>query len=206
MLLQPLLPGTGEGLFGLGGQKGVQKWSAHRRIRMMNPQGSGSSACRSVPITDQPTECGERMLRNANWSGIFMIELLRDSSNKIWFMELNGRSWGSMALALRVGMKYPVWTIMQTLDPSFSPPATPLWESIVCRHLGREIVHVLMVLKGRESAALKVSKSRLKPLFEVCRFNRQDRWYNYRPGNKLLFIEDTVKTVLDSVLSGLRSS
>jgi predicted ATP-grasp superfamily ATP-dependent carboligase len=206
MLLQPLLPGTGEGLFGLAGPKGVQNWSAHRRIRMMNPQGSGSSACRSMPITDQPVECGERMLKIANWSGMFMIELLRDTSNQNWFMELNGRSWGSMALALRMGLEYPAWTVMQTLDPSFSPPATTPREPIVCRHLGREIVHVLMVLRGNESAALRPSNSRLKTLYEVCRLSRRDRWYNYRPGSKLLFLEDTIETVLGRVLSRLKAS
>lgn len=159
-----------------------------------------------MPITDQPVECGERMLKNANWPGMFMIELLRDSSDQVWFMELNGRSWGSMALALRMGLEYPAWTVMQKLAPSFSPPAIPPREPIVCRHLGREIVHVLMVLRGSESAALRPANSRVKTLFKVCRFSRQDRWYNYRPGNKMFFLEDTVETVLGPILSRLRSS
>jgi predicted ATP-grasp superfamily ATP-dependent carboligase len=206
MLFQPLLLGTGEGLFGFAVETSIANWSAHRRIRMMNPQGSGSSACRSVPITDQPVECSERMLKTANWSGMFMIELLRDSSNRIWFMELNGRSWGSMALALRLGLEYPAWTVLQTLDPTFIPPAAAPRGPIVCRHLGREIVHVLMVLRGSKSAALRTSNSRLRTLYEVCRLDRRDRWYNYRPGNKLLFLEDACGTVFERIISGLRAS
>jgi predicted ATP-grasp superfamily ATP-dependent carboligase len=205
-LVQPILSGTGEGLFGLAGADGVQRWSAHRRIRMMNPQGSGSSACRSLPITDQPVECTERMLKKVNWSGMFMIELLRDQNNQIWFMELNGRSWGSMALALRMGFEYPVWTVMQTLDPSFSPPTTSPREPIVCRHLGREILHVLMALKGRKPAKPTPRYFRLQTLSEVFRLGRKDHWYNWRRGNTLLFLEDTAETILEKVLSRRRSS
>ena len=50
VLVQPLIRGVGEGLFGFAGSRGVVGWSAHRRVRMVNPQGSASSACRSHPV------------------------------------------------------------------------------------------------------------------------------------------------------------
>lgn len=200
MLAQRVLSGIGEGLFGLAGPSGVKKWSSHRRIRMMNPAGSGSSACSSLQITDQPLECAERMLNRVNWRGLFMIELLRDQSNQIWFMELNGRSWGSMALAIRRGFKYPVWAVAQALDSSFEPLSAPSNDQIVCRHLGREIVHILMVLRGGKSAVSTSQYSRLKTIFKVCRVHRYDRWYNWRPGNTPLFVKDTVDTVLGAIL------
>jgi len=201
MIVQPILEGTGEGLFGLHGPGGVKNWSAHRRIRMMNPLGSGSSACRSLEISDQPVHPAERMLKESQWPGMFMIELLRDPDGRLWFMELNGRSWGSMALAIRLGLHYPAWTVMQTLDPSFIPPEIPARSSIVCRHLGREIIHLLTVLKGKRAYRLIPGHSRMRTIFEVCRYNRNETWYNLRPENPLLFWEDTVKTVMGKVLS-----
>jgi len=45
VLLQPFIRGTGEGVFGLATDAGIKVWSAHRRIRMVNPKGSGSSVC-----------------------------------------------------------------------------------------------------------------------------------------------------------------
>jgi hypothetical protein len=200
MLIQPLITGAGEGLFGQAGPNGVREWSAHRRIRMMNPAGSGSSACRSLPIADHPVECAEKMLRKANWVGLFMIELLRDRSDRIWFMEINGRSWGSMALALRRGFSYPAWTVMQTLDPSYDPPPCSGEELTTCRHLGREIVHLLFVLRARNSAALANGHSGWRAIAEVCRFDSRDHWYNWRPGNTLFFIEDTFDTIFENVL------
>jgi hypothetical protein len=139
------------------------------------------------------------MLKSANWQGLFMIELLRDKSNQIWFMELNGRPWGSMALALRRGLEYPAWTVMQTLDSSFTPPPELALDPISCRHLGREIVHLLMVLAKRKPPASTPDRPWWRSVIEVCRFSRCDRWYNWRPGNALLFVEDTVDTVLGEV-------
>jgi hypothetical protein len=200
MLAQPIVCGNGEGLFGFAGAQGVGIWSAHRRIRMMNPQGSGSSACKAQDITDQPTEEARRMLQGMNWPGMFMIELLRDHSNRVWFMELNGRSWGSMALARRMGYEYPVWTVMRALDPSFYPPNPSPRESVLCRHLGREIVHVLMVLKGKKPLAESCPYYKFRAILEVCRFSRRDRWYNYDVRSRSLFLEDALRTVLGQVV------
>ena len=201
MMVQPLLAGVGEGIFGLNGSDGVKRWSAHRRIRTVNPLGSGSSACQSLQISDQPIVPAERMLKKTSWPGMFMIELLRDTENRLWFMELNGRSWGSMALAVRLGLHYPAWTVMQTLDPFFKPPDPPAWVPIVCRHLGREIIHVLSMLRGRKAFSLIPNYSRMRALLEVSRFNRREKWYNWRSGNSILFWEDTVKTVVGKVFS-----
>lgn len=205
MMIQTVLSGIGEGIFGFNGPDGVKNWSVHRRIRMVNPLGAGSSACQSLEISDQPIQPAEKMLKKTNWPGMFMIELLRDSKGCLWFMELNGRSWGSMALAVRMGLHYPAWTVMQTLDPSFTPPDSPPWNSIVCRHLGREIIHVLAVLKGKKTYRLLPNYSRMRTLIEVCHFNRNDKWYNLRSGNSLLFWEDTIKSVMSKVFSGWRS-
>lgn len=76
---------------------------------MMNPHGSGSSACVSFPVAEDLKLAIERFTRATGWLGIFMIEFLRDQSGIPWFVELNGRSWGSMALSRRQGLEYPAW-------------------------------------------------------------------------------------------------
>jgi hypothetical protein len=48
-------------------------------------------------------------LKGCNWRGLFMIELLRDPSENLWFIEFNARAWGSMALARRLGFEYPAF-------------------------------------------------------------------------------------------------
>ena len=204
MLIQPFIGGVGEGLFGLAGPKGLTALSAHRRIRMANPQGSGSSACISITVDPDLARAAERMLVDAGWEGMFMLEFLRGEDGTPWFMELNGRAWGSMALARRVGLEYPAWAVRRLDDPSFEP-AYRTREGQVCRHLGREFVHVMMVMRGPKSVALTRWPSRRETLQEVLRVRRSDRWYNWRRGELGLFMDETVRTLRAHLPRGGRS-
>ena len=199
LMVQPRLEGIGEGVFGLATPTGVLAWSAHRRIRMMNPAGSGSSACVSIPLDDQVRDQAETMLTRLRWSGLFMLELLRDSEGTRWFVELNGRAWGSMALARAVGLEYPAWAVAQAFGERLgSLPSSSGDESVRARHLGREIVHLLTVMRGPRSTAIPWP-SRLRTVRDVLSWHRGDRVYNWRPGGFALLLEDTVSTVLAAI-------
>lgn len=203
-LVQPYVPGVGEGLFGIARDGEVVHWSAHRRVRMMSPQGSGSSACVSIAVDEQLKAAAASMLRAAGWNGIFMVELLRDRRGQAWFVELNGRAWGSMALARRLGYEYPAWAVASRLGGLIPAAPPPPPEPLVCRHLGRELVHLLIVLRGKPSEALSLWPSRRRTLREVLTFRRRDRWYNLEPGRTALFVHDTVGTVGKEVAKVLR--
>jgi hypothetical protein len=198
LLAQPLLPGIGEGVFGLVADGEVVALSAHRRIRMMNPAGSGSSACVSIAVDPKLAAGARVMARESEWTGLFMLEFLRDPQGQAWFMELNGRPWGSMALARRCGFDYPLWAVRAALDPAFRVPGPPVVPGIVCRHLGRELVHLLMVLRGPRTGT-GAWPSRWATLREMLRFGRGDCWYNWRRGEASFFVADAVATVASQI-------
>ena len=200
MLLQQFVAGVGEGLFGLARDGGVLGWSAHRRLRMMNPQGSGSSACVSRGVETDVRLAGERFIALSGWRGLFMIELLREESGKVWFMEFNGRAWGSMALARRLGFEYPAWAVRLALDPraEVRPPA-PAEEPVICRNLGRELLYLLFVLRGPKSKALTRWPSFRGALREVLHCARNERWYNWRADDRKVFFSDAIGTVKDQL-------
>ena len=194
-LIQPLITGTGEGVFGFMTDQGVMVWSGHRRLRMMNPHGSGASACQS--ITPDPALCAkiETFLTNIGWRGPFMIELLRDADGTPWFVELNGRQWGSLALARRQGFAYPAWAIAQKTDADFTPPAIPPSPRIQ-RHLGREILHLLFVLRGPKSDFHKANwPSFWQSLRGVFTPAPLSSFYNYDPKHRDFLIRDTLATL-----------
>lgn len=195
LLAQPLIAGVGEGLFGLAGPDGVRAFSAHRRLRMMNPQGSGSSACVSVPVDPALATGAARMLTDIGWRGLFMLEFLRDPVGTPWFMELNGRTWGSLALARRAGLEYPAWTLAQALGQPVTLPAGPPPTGQVCRHLGRDLVHLAMVLRGPRGRANTGWPSRSGAVRDVLSLRRGERFYNWRRGDTPLFVQDTLRTV-----------
>lgn len=200
LLVQAIHKGTGEGLFGFATDKDIILWTAHQRIRMMNPKGSGASACRSIPIKDHPINLARDMLLKLQWRGMFMIEMLRDETGALWFVEFNGRSWGSMALALRMGFDYPAWSVLQKLNPTLVPTQPTLREYVVCRHLGRELVHVLQVLRGPNSRAIPNWPPFWRTFFNVLRINKKDSWYNWRNGYMNFFIADTYNTIMNETL------
>jgi len=153
--------------------------TAHRRIRMMHPAGSGSSACRSIEVDPALAAATRRFCRRAGWHGLFMIELLRDEAGRAWFMELNGRPWGSTALARRCGVEYPALharAFLDDLDPTRLPPIadTP---AVTCRHLGRELVHLAIVLRGTR-ASIPGWPGRLRTLRDLLAPARGTRWYH----------------------------
>jgi hypothetical protein len=194
--LQPFLAGTGEGIFGLATRDGVTALSAHRRIRMMNPRGSGSSACRSIPVPPELVGPVREFLRAADWRGLFMIELLRDDAGQAWFMELNGRAWGSMALACRRGYAYPAWAVQQALDGRFAPAVPTDAPHLTARHLGREVVHLGAVMARGGAPRLATAR-------EVLRLRHGERWYNWRADQIDVFAADSWATIR-SQLTGRR--
>lgn len=200
LLAQTFITGVGEGVFGLAAPEGVRAWSGHHRVRMMNPQGSGSSACGSQQVPQDLRSQAEVLIRNAGWRGLFMIELLRDASGKLWFVELNGRPWGSMALCRRQGLEYPAWHVELALDErSQAGLAVPSRSDVVCRHAGREFMHLLFVLRGAKSNALRKWPSFWKTIGEVIHFHRGDGLYNWRRDDPKVFITDFYYTIHDNL-------
>ncbi len=198
-IAQPMITGTGEGVFGIATAAGVAALSAHQRVRMMNPRGSGSSACRSIPLATDLGGPVREFITGCEWRGLFMVEMLRDAAGRPWFMELNGRTWGSMALARYRGLSYPGWAVQAALDPEFAPPYPGLAEvvapHVTARHLGREIVHLGMVLARGGAPRLATVRDVLVP-------HRGERWYNWRPGEPAVFAADTWATVRGQLPGG----
>jgi hypothetical protein len=193
-LLQRWVTGTGAGVFGLADEDGVHHLSAHRRVRMMNPAGSGSSACASAPVPPELVAPIERMLKEAGWRGMFMVELLR-AGDRWWFMELNGRPWGSLALTRRLGFEYPTWAAARAFDRDVPLPQAPaVSEELLCRHLGRELVHLLFVLRGPGSHTGEWP-ARGATVRALLGDPRRSAWYNAGPGMRGVFLDDTLQTV-----------
>ena len=131
------------------------------------------------------------MITACGWRGPFMIELLRGADGTPWFMELNGRLWGSLALARRGGLEYPAWAVTQALDPAFQAPDITPAPGRVLRHLGRDLAHLAFVLRGPKSAFHRTGWPRFWPaLTRVLRPGRRLDFYNTGPQDRWYFVHD----------------
>ena len=129
-----------------------------------------------------------------------MVEFLQDQSGRYWFVEFNGRPWGSMALSRRQGLEYPAWNARLALTPGFSIQAPALNGSeLVCRNLGRDLMHLLFVLRGRKSEAIQTWPLFWRSVADVLRIRRQDHFYNFRRDDLRVFFSDCFCTIRDQI-------
>lgn len=122
-----------------------------------------------------------QMVRAIGWRGPFMVEFLRGTDGTAWFMEINGRMWGSMALARAQGLEYPAWAVAQVLDPDFAPPpVAPPPGPLTARHLGRDLLHLAFVARGPKDDFHRRDWPRLLPSLAAV-LRPADHAYNSDP-------------------------
>lgn len=201
-LVQPLVAGVGQGVFGFATPEGVFGWSGHERVRMMNPHGSGSSACRRLQPGADLRAAVSRFLAEIGWRGPFMVELLQDAEGRQWFMELNGRMWGSLALARRQGLEYPAWAVEAALDPGRIPAAARASAAVdpadpgVMRELGRDLLHLAFVLRGPKSDFHRAGWPAItRSAAGVLRPASGRQFYNHDPAHPGFFLRHALHTV-----------
>ena len=94
----------------------------HRRLREF-PVSGGPSSLRGTFRHEQAEADAVRLLRGLNFSGPAMVEFKvdpRDGLAKL--MEINPRFWGSLPLAIRAGVDFPVLTYRLAMGETISPP------------------------------------------------------------------------------------
>lgn len=108
ILAQERIVGPGVGVFLLmqGGEPVAA--FAHRRLREKPPSGGVSVLRESIPLDPQLLDRCVELLRRFDWEGVAMIECKVSAATGIpYIMEINGRFWGSLQLAIDAGVDFP---------------------------------------------------------------------------------------------------
>jgi predicted ATP-grasp superfamily ATP-dependent carboligase len=106
-LIQQRITGPGTGLFVLCDAGRVRATFAHRRLREKPPSGGVSVLCESIPVDRRLLEQARHLLQPLQWDGVAMLEYKDDASGRPHLMEINGRFWGSLQLAVDAGVDFP---------------------------------------------------------------------------------------------------
>jgi predicted ATP-grasp superfamily ATP-dependent carboligase len=108
VLLQRRVSGVGEGFFALRWGGRTIAMFAHRRLREKPPTGGVSVYRESIPLDEPLAGPGVRLLDALDWQGVAMIECKREEeTGRPVVMEINGRFWGSLQLAVDAGVDFP---------------------------------------------------------------------------------------------------
>jgi len=124
LLVQQRVIGEGSGVFLLRWNQQVLATFAHRRLRESPPSGGASVYSESVAADPQLVAAATRLLERFEFQGVAMLELKRDTATGTpYVMEVNGRLWGSLQLAIDAGVDFPALLVNAALGrPPRQPP------------------------------------------------------------------------------------
>jgi predicted ATP-grasp superfamily ATP-dependent carboligase len=133
-LFQQLVEGTVTNLccFAVSGR--IVAVHQYRSVRRMGWE--GNSVLREVTASDpQLVTYAERLLGELSWDGVAQVAfIVRESDGASWYMETNGRFWGSIQGSVAIGWDFPYWTYRYFTHGELpKPPPLPVG-SKTCWH------------------------------------------------------------------------
>jgi len=172
VLLQEYYPGTGHGVELLMHEGQPLAAFQHKRLREVPNNGGASALRESVALDPQLYDHSVRLLQALKWTGLAMVEFkVGKAGPKL--MEINGRVWGSLPLAVRSGMDFPARLVELYLEGPPTPDTAPCQSYQVgtrARNLELDILWIATVLKGKQRYSfLSIPKrsQAVKAIFEL---------------------------------------
>jgi predicted ATP-grasp superfamily ATP-dependent carboligase len=122
LLAQEAIVGPGVGVFVLVHDGQCLARFSHLRIREKPPSGGVSVLRQSEPMDVELLERSLALLSKLGWSGVAMVEYKRDAgTSEPVLMEINGRFWGSLQLAIDAGVDFPRLLVDTALGRKLTP-------------------------------------------------------------------------------------
>lgn len=127
LLLQERIHGAGVGVFACYDHGRLLSLFSHRRIREKPPSGGVSVLREAIPVDPVAGMHARTLLESLDWHGVAMVEFKQDDRDgQLKLMEINGRLWGSLQLAIDAGVDFPV--MMADLLAGKSPAPVPSYK------------------------------------------------------------------------------
>ena len=120
MLVQEYCPGSGVGIEILLHDGECLAAFQHRRTKEAPVDTGGVSVTAIAESVDQHLlQSSLALLRALEWQGIAMVEYKIDDYGRAVLMEVNGRYWGTISLAIYAGMNFPLyqWKLAHGIKP-----------------------------------------------------------------------------------------
>jgi predicted ATP-grasp superfamily ATP-dependent carboligase len=179
-LVQEKIAGEGRGVFLLMWNGEVKAAFCHRRLREKPPWGGLSVLSESLPLDRVLVERSAMLLREVSWNGPAMVEYKideRDGEAKL--MEVNGRFWGSLQLAIDAGIDFPAIYYRLTCGEDVSPQLE-YRAGVKSRWLLGDLDSLVTRLRSSEQQQRLYysSVSRFRACTDFCHFFGRDLHYD----------------------------
>jgi predicted ATP-grasp superfamily ATP-dependent carboligase len=142
----------------------------HRRLHEVPVSGGASSFRESVRLDPEMEGYAVRMMRALRWTGLAMVEFKLTREGPM-LMEINGRVWGSLPLAVKSGVDFPSRLADLYLEGGNGHPAPARGYElgVRSRNLELEVVWILSVLRGKRRYPFLPSPARRDAVLAALR-------------------------------------
>ncbi len=177
-LVQEFIPGDGYGVSALYRHGRLRALFAYRRLRMVRPTGSGSALRESIAPPPAMVDAAERLLGALQWHGVAMVEFKLDRRDgRPRLMEINGRFWNSLPLAVAAGVDFPHLLYRLALEGDV-PECLDYRVGVQARWLVGDCRHLVEVMRGRPPGWTDDFPSRWRTARDFARFVGRDLHYD----------------------------
>lgn len=195
LLMQQRIVGPGTGIFLLRWEGEFLAEFAHRRIREKPPSGGVSVYRESILAPPEVLALSRQLLEAFDWRGVAMIEYKLDAATSTsYLMEINGRFWGSLQLAVDAGVDFPELLVRAALGEQVVP-VRQYRTGVRSRWWWGDVDQLLLRLR-RSNADLDLppdSGGRLAAIADFCRIWRHgDRNEILRVTDASPFVRETI--------------
>jgi len=185
-LLQEYISGQAHGIFALYNHGKLVASFAHRRLRENPPSGGVSVLCESVEKNPEAWRMARTLLEHLAWHGVAMAEFKVTADGKPYLMEVNGRFWGSLQLAIDAGVDFP-WLLYQLATGASVDPANGYSIGVRSRWLLGDLARLGKVLAGNELPPGLQPPGKMRSILQFLDFFdsntrcQERRWNDFKP-------------------------
>ncbi len=188
VLLQEHFCGEGVGIELIADRGQIVYAFQHLRLHEVPLTGGGSSLRMSVAVNPALLEASRALIAALDWHGVAMVEFKhRPATGEFRLMEINGRFWGSLPLAVEAGADFPAM-LYELLVEGRIGEWPPYRHPIYCRNLARDVTWHELVLRREAPGGLITLPSGRQVLHDLAlclsfkhRFDVQ-KWNDPWPG------------------------
>jgi hypothetical protein len=133
----------------------------------------------SISVDPWLKDAAVRLLAPLGWHGVAMLEYKQDCrTGDLFLMEVNGRFWGSLQLAVDAGVDFPYLTFQLALGQRPDVPASYKL-GVKSRWLLGDVDHLLLRLRNSDRALNlpETAPSRLRTVMEFLKFAQTELHY-----------------------------
>lgn len=151
-LIQEFIQGRGYGISVIAKEGKPVAIFSHKRLKQVPINGVVSCLRISVKPPPDMKKYALRLLKELKWNGVAMVEFILDKKDNIpKLMEINGRFWGSLELAISSGIDFP-YIFLKLFYGETLNISTRYKIGHKCRWLKGDLFYLLLILKSKKKS------------------------------------------------------